>query len=96
MFDVDESGTVGFSCAGGLKVAVEISEEELQPVKRYLIESDRTQDDAEDLAFKQVIQWYGIVDGIHMHRAAFQILKIRDLIHFKILNGRLLLQNDSP
>lgn len=77
LFDVDEHGTIGFSYAGGLKVVVKIPEEELHLVKRYFIQQGQSQHEAEDFAFAQGIQWYGIVDGIHTHQSLSDLERSR-------------------
>ena len=76
-FDVDEFGTVGYSYAGGVKVVVKLPEDELQTVHRHLIDMGQSESEASDLAFRQGIQWYGIVDGIHTHRSLLDLERSR-------------------
>lgn len=76
-FDVDEFGTVGYNYAGGLKIVVKIPEDELQLVRHYFMHSGRNEEDASDLAFRQGIQWFGIVDGVHTHKSLSDLERFR-------------------
>ena len=51
-FDIDESGYIGYSCAGGLKVVVKIPEEERHLVKTYLLETGRSEIETTEFAFR--------------------------------------------
>lgn len=76
-FGVDESGMVGYSGAGGLKLVAKIPEEELSLVRDHFLSQGVNITDATAKAFREGIEWYGVVDGAHVHTALLSLQEVR-------------------
>lgn len=72
-FSVNEQGLVGYSAAGGLKVVVKVPEEELGLVRDYFLSKGENNAEAAAKAFNRGIEWYGVVDGYHVHTALLNL-----------------------
>ena len=72
-FSVEENGVVGYSAAGGLKVVVNLPEEELGLVRDFLLSKGESNEEATARTYNQGIEWYGVVDGAHVHTALMNL-----------------------
>ena len=76
-FSVEENGVVGYSAAGGLKVVVKLPDEKLGLVKDFLLSKGESKEEATARTFNQGIEWYGVVDGAHVHTALMNLHDFR-------------------